>query len=94
MVKHIVAFTYTEGVEKESTTAFVAGLLEPLVGVIPGLLYAEVRPVFQGGSDFCLYSELESREALAVYVDHSAHVAAKEQFFHLIDRRVAVDYEV
>ena len=94
MVKHIVGFTFKDGVEKESTVKFVAGLLEPLVGQIPGLLAAEVRPCFQGSVDFCLYSELESREALAVYAEHPLHIAAKDQFFHLLSGRVASDYEV
>ena len=94
MVKHIVAFRFLEGVDKETTVPFVAGLLEPLVGQIPGLLALEVRPCFAGGMDFCLYSEVESREALAVYADHPLHIAAKDQFFHLLSDRLAVDYEV
>jgi hypothetical protein len=94
MVKHIVAFTFADGVDKVAGVKLVADLLEPLVGQIPGLLALEVRACFQGGSDFCLYSELESREALAVYADHPLHIAAKDQFFHLLAGRVAVDYEV
>jgi hypothetical protein len=94
MVKHIVAFTFKDGVDKEPTVKFVAGLLEPLVGQIPGLLALEVRPCFQGGMDFCLYSEFESRQDLAVYADHPLHIAAKDQFFHLLSGRVAIDYEV
>lgn len=94
MVKHIVAFAFKDGVDKEPTVKFVAGLLEPLVGQIPGLLALEVRPCFQGGMDFCLYSEFESRQDLAVYADHPLHIAAKDQFFHLLSGRVAIDYEV
>ena len=94
MVKHIVAFSFNPGVEKETAVPFVAGLLEPLVGQIPGLLAVEVRPCFQGGMDFCLYSELEDRQALAVYADHPLHIAAKDQFFHMLSGRVAIDYEV
>ena len=40
-----------------------------------------------------MYSEFESREALLAYAEHPLHVAAKDQFFHLIDTRVAGDYE-
>ena len=94
MVKHIVAFTLAQGVEKDSTASFVAGLLEPLVGQIPGLLALEVRPCYQGGTDFCLYSEFESRQALDLYADHPLHIAAKDQFFHLLAGRTAADYEV
>ena len=94
MVKHIVAFRFNPGVEKETAVHFVAGLLEPLVGQIPGLLALEVRPCFQGGMDFCLYSEFESRQALAGYADHPLHIAAKDQFFHMLADRLAADYEV
>ncbi len=94
MVKHIVAFRFLEGVDKETTIPFVAGLLEPLVGQIPGLLALEVRPCFAGGMDYCLYSEFESREALVQYAEHPLHIAAKDQFFHLLASRVAADYEV
>ena len=94
MVKHIVAFTFAEGVDKVPSVKFIAGLLEPLVGQIPGLISLEVRPCYQGGTDFCLYSEFESRQALEVYADHPLHIAAKDQFFHMIDTRVAGDYEI
>lgn len=94
MVKHIVVYTLKEGVEKDTTIAMIASLLEPLVGRIPGLKHLEVRKVYQGGMDCALYSEFESREALKVYADHPLHVQAKEQFFHLLDKRVSADYEI
>lgn len=94
MVKHIVVYTLKEGVEKESTIQMIASLLEPLVGKIPGLKHLEVRKVYQGGMDYALYSEFESREALQVYAEHPLHVQAKDQFFHLLDNRVSADYEV
>ena len=94
MVKHIVVYTLKEGVDKEAAVKKIAGLLEPLAGQIPGLKYLEVRPVFQGGMDYALYSELESRQALADYAEHPLHLAAKDQFFDMIDKRVSADYEV
>lgn len=94
MVKHIVAYTFKEGVDKDASVTLIADLLEPLVGQIPGLLDLEVRPCYQGGTDFCLYSEFESRQALAEYADHPLHIAAKDQFFHLLAGRTAADYEV
>ena len=94
MVKHIVAFTFREDVDKAASAKLVQGLLEPLVGKIPGLLALEVRPCFQGEGDICLYSEFESRRALAEYAPHPLHIAAKDQFFHLLAGRVAIDYEV
>ena len=94
MVKHIVAYTFKDGVDKDASVKLIGDLLEPLVGKIPGLLAMEIRACFQGGMDYCLYSEFDSKEALAAYAVHPLHVAAKDQFFHMIDTRVAGDYEV
>lgn len=94
MVKHIVIYKLKDGIEKATAVEKIASLLEPLVGQIPGLLALEVRPVYQGEMDYCLYSELESREALAAYAVHPLHLAAKEQFFGWLAARVSADYEV
>lgn len=93
MVKHIVLFCVKEGEDKDRVTALAASVLEPLVGKIPGLLRAEVHRCFNG-ADFALYTELESREALCVYAPHPLHEEAKSHFFHLLDSRMAADYEV
>ena len=93
MVKHIVVYTLKEGVEKKAAIEKIASVLEPLVGVIPGLLKMEVRPAYQGGMDYALYSEFESREALANYATHSAHLAAKEKFWNFLDKRFCADYD-
>ena len=71
----------------------IAQQLEPLVGVIPGLTKMEIRRAYQG-MDYALYSEFESRQALADYAIHPAHLAAKEHFWHFLDTRVAADYDV
>ena len=93
MVKHIVLFNVRGGEDKDAITAIAASVLNPLVGQIPGLLHAEVRRCFNG-VDFALYTELESREALAVYADHPLHTEAKSHFFHLLSSRTAADYEI
>ena len=93
MVKHIVLYTLKEGVDKDDAVRLIASVLEPLVGVIPGLLHMEIRRAYVG-MDYALYSEFESREALAVYAAHPLHQEAKTHFFHLLDTRVAADYEV
>lgn len=93
MVKHIVLYNLKEGVEKDSTVKMIASLLEPLVGPIPGLLHLEIRRTYNG-MDYALYSEFESKESLSSYAVHPLHLAAKEHFFHLLDSRVAADYEV
>ena len=92
MVKHIVLFSFKEGVNKEDAVKVTASSLEPLVGKIPGLLHLEVRGTFQG-MDLVLYSEFESREALNNYADHPLHLMAKEKFWDLLDSRVAADYD-
>ena len=92
MVKHIVLYTLKGGLDKAETVKFIAAQLEPLVGQIPGLLHLEVRQAFNG-MDYALYSTFESRQALKAYSVHPLHLEAKEKFFHLLDSRVAADYE-
>ena len=93
MVKHIVLYTLKEGVDKEEAVKLIASCLEPLVGVIPGLLKMEIRRAYQG-MDYALYSEFDSAEDVKNYRAHPLHQEAKTHFFHLIDTRVAADYEV
>ena len=93
MVKHIVVYTLKEGIDKDAAVALIASKLEPLVGKIQGLRHLEVRRCY-AGMDYALYSEFESKEALAAYREHPAHLAAKEHFHHFLDKRVAADYEV
>ena len=93
MVKHIVVYTLKEGFDKDEAVKLIASKLEPLVGQIPGLLKMEVRRCF-AGMDYALYSEFESAQALKDYAKHPLHLEAKEHFFHLLDSRVAADYEL
>ncbi len=93
MVRHIVMYTFKEGVNKEEAIKVIDGALTPLVGKIPGLLHLEVRLAFKG-MDYALYSEFESREALENYAVHPMHLEAKKQFHHFLNTRVAADYEV
>ena len=94
MVKHIVVYTLKEGVNKAEAVEIVRSQLEPLVGVIPGLTHMEIRATYQGGMDYALYSEFESKEALANYAQHPAHLEAKKHFHHFLNTRTAADYEV
>ena len=92
MVKHIVVYTLKEGVEKKEAVALIESVLVPLVGKIPGLKHMEIKLAFNG-MDYALYSEFESREALSAYAVHPLHLEAKDKFFHLLDSRVAADYD-
>lgn len=93
MVKHIVIYTLKDGVNKDEAVKLIASVLEPLVGKIPGLNHMEIRRAYQG-VDYALYSEFESREALAEYAEHPLHLEAKSHFRHLIEQRYCADYEV
>lgn len=93
MVKHIVLYTLKPDVEKDSAVALIASVLEPLVGRIPGLLKLEVRRAYQG-ADYALYSEFESRQALADYAVHPLHLEAKSHFWQFLDTRVSADYDI
>ena len=76
MVKHIVVYKLKEDINKEEAVAIIASCLEPLVGKVPGLTHMEIRRCFQG-SDYALYSEFESADALAAYAVHPLHLEAK-----------------
>ena len=93
MVKHIVLYNFKEGVDKQEAVKLIASVLEPLVGRISGLLHMEIRQAYQE-VDYALYSEFESKEALANYAVHPLHQEAKTHFVHLIDKRFCADYEV
>ena len=93
MVKHIVLYTLKDGVDKDEAVKLIASVLEPLVGKIPGLMHMEIRRAYNG-MDYALYSEFESREALAAYAVHPLHQEAKAHFFHLLGSRVAADYDL
>jgi len=93
MVKHIVLYTLKENVDKKAAVALIGSVLEPLVGKIPGLKHMEIRQAFKG-MDYALYSEFESREDLENYAVHPLHLEAKSHFSHLINTRVAADFEV
>ena len=93
MVKHIVLYTLKEGVNKPEAIEIIRSVLEPLVGVIPGLQFMQIRPAYQGGMDYALYSEFESREALANYAGHPAHQEAKTHFWEFLDQRFCADFD-
>lgn len=93
MVKHIVLYKLKDGVNKADAVKLIASVLEPLVGKIPGLLHLEIRQAYNG-MDYALYSEFESRESLSAYSVHPLHLEAKTHFAHLLETRVAADYDV
>ena len=92
MVKHVVMWELKDKETKPQVAAEMKQRLEALVGVVPGLLKAEVSMGF-AGADVILYTELESREALAVYADHPAHCEVKTNVHSVICARTACDWD-
>ena len=98
MVRHIVFWNFHDGangLSKPEIMARVKRELEALVGVVPGLLKAEVGVGFNpNGFDCCLYSEFESAQALDGYQEHPAHVAVKGFVHQVVAARAVCDYEL
>lgn len=98
MLKHIVMFRlqdHAQGNDKAANGQMIKQRLEALIGVIPGLVKMEVGLNIASGEMACdvvLYSELESREALAVYQKHPAHVEILEFILSVCTERRVVDY--
>ena len=77
MVKHIVLYTFKEGVDKAEAVKIVASVLEPLVGKIPGLLKMEIRQAYNG-MDYALYSDIASKEDMTDYNKNTRHKEDKK----------------
>ncbi len=93
MVKHIVMWKLRD----KADAAGIKERLEALDGKIPGLLKIEVGIDFlesEQSADVVLYSELESREALDVYQNHTEHMAVVPLVKAAAVARTVVDYEV
>jgi hypothetical protein len=100
MIKHIVCWKLinrTGHPEHNADALAIREALHGLRGRIPGLLHIEVGFDFSGketSGDVVLYSEFESREALALYQHHPLHVeAGKTVRPRTCDRRM-IDYEI
>jgi hypothetical protein len=93
MVKHIVMWKLRD----KADAAEIKVRLEALAGQIPGLLNIEVGIDFlesEQSADVVLYSELESREALEVYQNHTEHMAVVPLVKAAAVSRTVIDYEV
>lgn len=98
MIKHIVFWSFKEnanGMAKPEILAKVKHDLEALVGVVPGLLKAEVGIGFnEKGFDACLYSEFTSKEALDGYQVHPEHAKVRDFITEVRTERAVCDYEL
>jgi heme-degrading monooxygenase HmoA len=99
MIKHIVMWNVRgdDVATRERHIAQVKAAFESLRGRVPGLLQLEVgvdESRIDYACDVVLYTEFESREALAAYADHPEHLRVKSALGNLRIARHQVDYDV
>lgn len=100
MIKHIVFWRFkdeAEGLNKDQISKKVKEILEDLVGKIPEIKELEVGNDFNGSPaafDTALYTSFETKEALAIYQEHPAHLKVKEFVGKVTSDRAVVDYEI
>lgn len=99
MIRHIVMWN-VRGDDAETRARHIALLkreFESMRGRVPGLLHLEIgvdESRIDYACDVVLYSEFESREALAAYAVHPEHLRVKQALGDLRSARHQVDYEV
>lgn len=96
-IKHIVMWNVagTNVTEKDAAAAIIKSRFEGLRGLIPGLLRLEIGVDFSRVSYACdvvLYSEFSSKEALAAYATHPAHLKVRDELEGMRIARHQVDY--
>ena len=93
MIRHIVLWRL------HSTDQFetIRRTLQAQQGRIPGLLRIEVGRAFNSGRravDFALVCDFESRDALAAYHRHPAHMETRAVVDPLVAEHWIADYEL
>ena len=99
MIKHVVMWNVSASSAEERILNIdrVRDAFESLRGKIPGMLRLEIGVDTSRASYACdvvLYSEFESREALAAYAEHPDHAAVRARLEGVRTTRHQVDYEV
>jgi hypothetical protein len=96
VIRHIVQWKLKPTDDRAAVVEEIRAALEPLVGVVPGLISLTVRPDVSGGDnwDAVLVSEHDSVDAVAAYMAHPAHVAAAAVPRSYAEQRAVVDYQV
>ena len=98
MLKHIVMWNL-RGDDAATRARHIAQLkaaFESLRGRVPGLLHLEVgvdESRVDYACDVVLYTEFDSREALAAYAEHPEHLRVKRELGDLRTARHQVDYD-
>jgi len=92
MIKHIVMWQLKD----KGEAPVLKKRLEALNGKIPGLFHVEVGIDFlesEQSADLVLIAELENREALNAYQQHTEHRAVAPRMKAAAVSRTVVDYE-
>ena len=95
MIRHVGLWRLKSGAADRFETA--AAALRAQQGRIPGLLNVEVGRNFSSSRrsvDFALVCDFESREALAAYHRHPAHMETRAVVDPMIEDHWIVDYEL
>jgi len=95
MIRHVVLWRLKS--DNPEAFATIRSALAAQAGKIPGLLRAEVGRNFSAARravDFSLVCDFESREALAAYHQHPAHMATRAIVDPLVAEHWIVDYEI
>jgi heme-degrading monooxygenase HmoA len=98
MLKHIVMWNVRgdDAATRARHIAQVKAAFESLRGLVPGLLHVEVgvdESRIDYACDVVLYTEFDSREALAAYAEHPEHLRVKRALGDLRIARHQVDYD-
>lgn len=98
MIKHIVMWNVRsdDAASRARNLALLKSEFESLRGRIPGLLHLEVGiddSRIDYACDAVLYTEFESRQALADYAQHPEHLRVRRVLGDLRSTRHQVDYE-
>jgi len=99
VIKHIVMWKLkpeAEGADALANARRIQAELEALRGRIPGMLAIEVGLDVERSAaayDVVLYSEFESKAALAAYQAHPEHAKVAAFIGKVRQERVVVDYE-
>ena len=99
MIKHIVMWKLkdqAEGRDRAANALEMKRRLDECAHIVPGILAFEVtvaQPGLEATYDIVLYSEFDSREALAAYASHPTHQALVPFIGAVREARQCMDYE-
>jgi hypothetical protein len=99
MIRHVVMWRVVgdSAPEKQAAVEAIAGALEPLAHVIPGIASLKVSanvPADPQNYDAVLVGDYDTLEALEGYLVHPAHVAAVVVVRANSTARAAIDFEL